>query len=419
MGFSERLKSLQFRTLDDLLNEVRVDLYAFNQDNSIQTAELIKIAQRCNYDLGLKIQQTKEAIIDVEHGRAKLPADFQIMNFALVCHQYNVSWNRVGYPTGYGKEVVTPAQPSGLTLTTCPCWTVTSLGAQTLVTHCNGTTESIYFPANDDSSARTVRICAQSIASHANLTLSEGSGCYWDGLNGYSCDQYTPSGCGCDIESVNECVAIDPDPWHQNRTTIQCNGDESHLVIVEQNGGWARQYTDFQYVQFVPSRHASAFCNERLFPDCLYEAQIKNGFVYMGGGNYANGYPYTDTVTRFDCGKLYINYQGILEDDEGNLMVLDHPMINFYYENAVKERILQSLYFNEGDEKTYKMWKEMEKLMKEERQKALSIAATPEVYEMQQTYQLMRREYEYRFFTPFNKYFGNIPGLWSINQSFI
>lgn len=421
MSFSERLQSLKFRTLDELLNEVKTDLVAYEQESSIQTSELIKIAQLCNYDLGLRIHQTKEAIIDVSHGRAKLPADFQIMNFALACYNYTVTWNRVGYPTGYGQEVVTSAQPLAATRTTCPCWTVVSLGAQTIVTNCDGTSESVYFPPNDDSTARTVTICAQTIASHPNLTLTEGSGCYWDALNGYSCTYPTVSGCTCDTPVVDECLAIDPDPWDQSRTRVQCNGDTATLKIIEQSGGWTRAYTDMEYVQFVPSRHASAFCNVQLFPDCRLQAQIKNGFVYLGEANCDNiygGYGYGDgTTTRTH--RMYINYQGILEDDDGNLMVLDHPMINMYYEAAIKTRILENIYFNTGEERARTLWKEMKEEYKQWRQKALAISNTPEVYEMRQTYQLMRKEQEYKYFVPFNKYFGDIPGLWSINQFII
>lgn len=405
MGFSERLKALEFRTLDQLLDEVKVDLYAYDQQSNIQTAELIKIAQRCNYDLGLRITRTRETILEIEHGRAKLPANFSIMNFALVCQSYKVSWGQYGYPTGYGNQVVgNPAQPLAPTLTTCPCWTIVSLGAQTTVTMCDGTTETVFFPANDDGSAKTTKICAMSITPHANLTLTEGSGCYWDAVNGYMCDK--PDNCGCDTTTENTaCVGINPDPWKQARIQTFCKDQTSELVIVQEGSGYHREYTNFINVVFVPTKYASDFSNPNKFPPggCL-TAEIRNGFVYF---------------PTMDCGKLYINYQGILEDDDGNLLVLDHPEINMYYESAVKERILQNLYFNEGDEKSRTLWKEMQQIYKQDRQRALSIVNTPEVYEMQQTYQLMRRQKEWRYFNPFSKYYGNIWGIVSFNEYFI
>ena len=50
-------------------------------------------------------------------------------------------------------------------------------------------------------------------------------------------------------------------------------------------------------------------------------------------------------ITNFKTGNVYISYQGAMEDDEGNLLVLDHPYCNEYYEYALKERILENMIF--------------------------------------------------------------------------
>jgi len=42
---------------------------------------------------------------------------------------------------------------------------------------------------------------------------------------------------------------------------------------------------------------------------------------------------------------VYISYQGAMEDEDGNLLVLDHPYCNEYYEYALKERILENMVF--------------------------------------------------------------------------
>ena len=44
-------------------------------------AQLIKVATRVNYDLGLRIHRTKEIVLDIEHGKAKLPNDFAYLNY--------------------------------------------------------------------------------------------------------------------------------------------------------------------------------------------------------------------------------------------------------------------------------------------------------------------------------------------------
>ena len=58
-------------------------------------------------------------------------------------------------------------------------------------------------------------------------------------------------------------------------------------------------------------------------------AEIKDGFV----------------ITTFETGHVYISYQGAMEDSQGNLLVLDQPYCNEYYEYALKQRILENMLF--------------------------------------------------------------------------
>lgn len=82
--------TLKYRTFDSLLEDVKVDLRNLSADTSIEPAQLIKIARKCNYDLGLRIQRTRETVLEICKGKAKLPEDFQVMNFALICGNYTV-----------------------------------------------------------------------------------------------------------------------------------------------------------------------------------------------------------------------------------------------------------------------------------------------------------------------------------------
>lgn len=401
MSSSERLKSLKFRTFEELLNEVRIDMPAYSQDNSIQPAELIKIAQECNYDLGLKIHQTKETVLDVDCGAVKLPADFHIMNFALSCHSWKRAYQDYPYPTGYGIDILIPA-PSG---TTCPCWTVTAQGAQCPVISCDGTSTIVYFPPNDDGSPKVTKICAilvdtahsggGPISAHITDTCTENS----SGI--FACP-----GCGCDDGAGTDCNALVTNNF-TNKVYTSCNQSTAEVVIMQQRSSGIQEYSQFEYVQFVPSRHASAFSTNNQFRDHCFQAQIKNGFIYIGGHpRYSK------------CDKLYINYQGAMEDEDGNLLVLDHPKINKYYEYAIKVAILENLYIN-GEPDIERRLAKLEERFLQAKATALSISNTPELYEMQQAYKLFRREMEYKYFSPWNKYFGNIPGLLSSNTFYI
>ena len=62
-----------------------------------------------------------------------------------------------------------------------------------------------------------------------------------------------------------------------------------------------------------------------------FSAYIKDGWLY----------------TSFETGKVYLNYQGMMEDCDGNLLVPEHPLLNEYYEYALKQRILENLIMND------------------------------------------------------------------------
>ena len=65
--------TLRYRTFDQLLEDVTVDFNTFALENMIEPQTLIKVARRLNYDLGLRINQTKEVVLEVCHGKVKLP----------------------------------------------------------------------------------------------------------------------------------------------------------------------------------------------------------------------------------------------------------------------------------------------------------------------------------------------------------
>ena len=72
--------SHKYRTFNQLYEDVSIDFANYALENMIESQQLIKVATRVNYDLGLRIHRTKEIILDVEHGKVKLPFDFAYLN---------------------------------------------------------------------------------------------------------------------------------------------------------------------------------------------------------------------------------------------------------------------------------------------------------------------------------------------------
>jgi hypothetical protein len=82
--------TLKYQTFDQLLDSVRIDFSQYDLTNYIEPQQLIKVAKRVNYDLGLRIMSTKEELLEVVKGKVRLPVDFYVLNYALVCDSVTV-----------------------------------------------------------------------------------------------------------------------------------------------------------------------------------------------------------------------------------------------------------------------------------------------------------------------------------------
>ena len=231
---------LKYRTFDQLLHEVGTDFVIYNNEGLIEPAQLIKIAQKVNYDLGLRIHGTKEVLLDVENRKVKLPDDFYVLNYAYLTATY-----KVNYKSMAGRETENVIVGKGPT-EKCP---------------------KCYKPEED---------------------------------------------CACETTYSVECQ----------------NGESIFVQVVEKRKTETRIYDTFDRIRISTDTGRRDALN-----DSDNVGYIKNNYIY----------------TNVAEGKLYISYQGALEDEEGNLLVLDHPVINEYYEYAIKLRLLENLYINGED----------------------------------------------------------------------
>lgn len=278
---------LKYRTFDELMNEVYTDFPTYNLEGMIEPAQLIKVAQRVNYDLGLRIYGTKETVLDIEKKKTKLPGDFYVLNYAYLC----------------GKYSVTERTPMGR--------------------H----TENILLKSD---------MCKK---------------------------------CG------------QPDPVCSCETTysVECNtGEKVFVQVVEK-----RKYETRTYDTFSPVHIATSTGRMDALDDHDHKAYIKNGFIY----------------TNIEEGRLFISYQGTLEDHEGNLLVLDHPMINEYYEYAIKQRILENLFIH-GEDVAQKM-QLIEQRLRGARNNALGIVNTPDFAEFKQVWDMNRKAQYHKYYNMF------------------
>ncbi len=324
--------TLKYRTFDQLLEDVTVDLNTFALENMIEPQQLIKLAKKLNYDLGLRINQQKEVILDVTHGKVKLPDDFYTFNFAYICGDRKSAKN-LGYD-GYAGG--TNMQEVQIT---------------------DGVVPTTYsdFPAQVPD----------------------------------PCDTSLPT-CCCD-ENGNQgiCLVHNPqqpygDACIKPRVFMNCKNETYELIQVI-NSSETYVYNDLLPLRMKPSQNIECHC-PNLYYNTSNEGWIKYGFLY----------------TSFKTGKVYLNYQGQMEDDEGNLLVPDHDLINEYYEYALKSRILENLYIN-GEDVAQRM-QLVEQRLRGARNNALSVVNTPNFAELKQIWAANRKAMYGKYYNMFKSY---------------
>jgi len=296
---------LKYRTFDQLFEDVSIDFKNYTLEGVVEPQTLLKVARRCNYDLGFRIYRTRSIILQVENGRVRLPDDFHILNYALVC----------------GESSVTEALPQG--------------------THME---ERLVAPD-------------------------------------FVCEPGQPTTCAAPPDPCdNECDV--PDPC--NGTCLTKCGDDYQVIQKINTRTRTFKYT---YDLFISdNEQVQCECPNTMWKGSPREAHIKDGFL----------------VTNFDTGNVYLNYMGDMIDDDGNILVPDHEMINEFYEYALKERILENLIMN--GENVGSRYELIASKLRASRNNAFTIVNTPNFKELQKIWQVNRKAQYSNYYDMFKSY---------------
>ena len=329
--------TLKYRTFDQLLEDVTIDLNTFALENMIEPQQLIKLVRKLNYELGLRVNQQKEAILEVCHGKVKLPDDFYVWNYAMVCNEHT---EHVGYDMGGTNIQEVPYSEVPSTINVCAPPTV---NCRT----CNSNP------------------CNKTAACDLNHPIVDPIPTVYDPNNPYG----------------DTCIAP--------RVFMNCKGEKWELIQVI-NATTTRQYSALIPLRMKTSQEIECDC-PNLYFNTPNEGWIKYGFLN----------------TTFESGKVYLNYQGDLTDDNGNLMVPDHDLLNEYYEYALKSRILENLFLN-GEDVSQRL-QLVESRLKPARTNALSLVNTPNFREMEQMWWTNRKAMYGKYYYMFMSHSPNGP----------
>jgi hypothetical protein len=266
---------IKYRTFEQLLEDVSIDFSTYALEGMIEPQQLIKVAMRVNFDLGLRIQKTKQTILDVDKGKVRLPQDYYSLNFAYMTGTYRVETK----------------MPSGT-------------------------------------------IIEDVILDPSSVSLDE-TGCPTDG-------------------------------------TVCMNNCGDYFQLIQKTKTDVKIYETFGKIRAVGQGVVESCPNSR-WTTAENIMEIRDGFIY----------------TNFTSGNIYLNYQAQMENQDGELIVMDHPLVNEYYEYALKQRILENLVF--AGEPASQQLNLIEVRLRAARNNALSFVNTPNFAELQKIFKMNRR----------------------------
>jgi hypothetical protein len=362
------LTEAKYRTFDELMDSVRLDLYSWNLEGMLESQQLIKVAMRVSYDLGFKINQQKSSIVEIHKRKGKLPEGFDTMNYALcVEDRYTEeipTYNKT-YSEGILEGVVLAQNFLEPRFVNQAVIFTDIIYGNNVVIHNLQTMNVVIQVFNTDGSLldfdveivdlNTIRIISESPDTIVNSKVVV---------------------LGAKINTVgtgSSCPAV-----------LDCTSDGTPKIYYTTNGK-RHSSKKLKPLTFVNSQSVSPECEVKKGPcNDYYDVYIKNGFIH----------------TMFDEGILYINFQSIMEDDDGNLLVLDHPYTNEYYEYALKQRVFENLFM--AGEPVQNHLQLMNQKLKEARTLALSFVNTPDFKEMKDVVEMNRKAMYNRYYRMFN-----------------
>lgn len=357
------LTELSYRTFDELYDSASSDLKMFDLENMINRFDLIKVAQRVNSDLGLRITQAKHKILEVSHGTAKLPFDMKVLNHAVILE---------------GRKVTKPTE----LLRTYTDGLLDGLLQTKLFQISNFTmTLDIVQGANMiPHNLETENLIVQAFGSDGSMLQFDVEIVGPLSINILSASPTT-------IKSVKVVVigAIASTSGSMQTVTdiVEIAESPHNPYVIRWTDKSFSKYNRFVRMKLERSQSISPDSHNFFQGQCFNQGYIKNGFLY----------------TNFDEGEVLVNYQSNMIDEHNNLLVLDHDEINEYYEYAIKERILENLYLA-GEDVAQRLQMIQGKL-RMSRNNAKSYVNTPDFNEFKKVIEMNRRAMHQRFYSIF------------------
>jgi hypothetical protein len=362
------LTELQYRTFDQMLDAAASDLRTYTLEGMLDPQNFIKVAMKINYELGLKVNPSRGKIVELHRGQARLPHDFHVLNFALVCGGKTASLHDAPTSTSYTQgllEGMQLAQQAGMTQTLDQFTTQVDIhpGSNT-IRHTLG----------------TVHLLLQALSSTGNTLSFQLFIPNENEIVIYSESEVTLADVTVNLVGTGEGELIQQaDVKPRAELALDAQGN---AFLRYQQMHRREEYRVLTPLKIEKSKSVSGDCFNLLHRGQL-TGVLRNGFLQ----------------TNFEDGVVYLNYQSLMEDDEGNLLVLDHPLVNDYYEYAIKERLLENLIL--AGEQVQHQYALVAPKLKMARNAAIGFANTPDFHEIKQIWELNRKAQYHNYYRMF------------------
>lgn len=178
-----------------------------------------------------------------------------------------------------------------------------------------------------------------------------------------------------------QCMCVPSD-----RVRIDCKGNAT--VIVQEYKSHIKVHRELIPLTLVnsPEFEDSEFCFTKEFKS-LHNVSIRGNFIFTGITN----------------GTMYLNYEGMMETDEGDLLVLDHPLINSFYEYYLKSKCIE-LAEEKGYQVSQNLQQRVETNLRNEKILAASIVNQIEFTDIKKAYKVTRRAFFAKYIKMFSSY---------------
>lgn len=187
------------------------------------------------------------------------------------------------------------------------------------------------------------------------------------------------------VPLVNKCNECGQSPCSCQFEFKACEG---YKYVAQKIGIKTVKYEHLELLGLTKTSHK--FCSDH----CL-----NSHFKSHNMMNIMNG----EATFSFRQGKVYMNYLADMVDDSGQLLILDHPLTNDYYEYAIKKKIFENLKFNKDADVAQDLQYVAGEL-RQARIRAISIVNMPEFEEINEYFHKNRK----RFYDDKIKYFESV-----------